>query len=235
MSGNKQPSAQRPRGQAGHSERGGFALGLIVGLLVGLGLALGVALFITKTPVPLVDKLPQRTAEQDSQEAERNRSWDPNAALGSKPGRVASGVVGSTGSVEPPVAAPQASAPSPVLAQPSLPAAPAAPAAKPTHVADKAASAPSPKPTAAAPAASAPASTVFFVQAGAFNKHEEAEQQRAKLALQGFVAKVFEKEQSGRTVYRVRVGPLDSRAEADDARSKLESAGIEAVLVGVQR
>ena len=60
-------------------QRGGFAMGLIVGLLLGLGIALGVALYVTKAPVPFVNKLPQRTAEQDAQEAERNRNWDPNA------------------------------------------------------------------------------------------------------------------------------------------------------------
>ncbi|MBC7942248.1 MAG: hypothetical protein H7Z19_21260, partial [Chitinophagaceae bacterium] len=64
--------------------RGNFALGLVVGLLVGLALALGVALYITKAPIPFVNKVPQRTAEQDSAEAERNRHWDPNAPLGGK-------------------------------------------------------------------------------------------------------------------------------------------------------
>ena len=43
-------------------QRGGFMLGLVVGLLVGLVLALGVALYITKAPVPFIDKVPQRTA-----------------------------------------------------------------------------------------------------------------------------------------------------------------------------
>ncbi len=67
------------------SQRGGFVMGLVVGLLVGLALALGVALYITKAPVPFVNKVPQRTAEQDTAEAERNRNWDPNAPLGGKP------------------------------------------------------------------------------------------------------------------------------------------------------
>ena len=60
------------------------------GLLVGLALALGVALYITKVPVPFINKVPQRTAEQDSAETERNRNWDPNAPLGASgraPGR----------------------------------------------------------------------------------------------------------------------------------------------------
>ena len=49
-------------------------MGMVVGLLIGLALALGVALYITKAPIPFVNKVPQRTAEQDTAEAERNRS-----------------------------------------------------------------------------------------------------------------------------------------------------------------
>ena len=42
-------------------QRGGFVIGLIIGLLIGLALALGVALYVTKVPVPFVNKVPQRT------------------------------------------------------------------------------------------------------------------------------------------------------------------------------
>jgi cell division protein FtsN len=63
------------------SQRGGFFLGMIVGLLMGLALALGVALYITKVPLPFIDKVPQRTAEQDKAEAEHNKNWDPNSPL----------------------------------------------------------------------------------------------------------------------------------------------------------
>ena len=66
-------------------QRGGFVLGLVAGLLIGLTLALGVALYITKAPVPFVNKVPQRTAEQDQAEVERNKTWDPNAPLAGKP------------------------------------------------------------------------------------------------------------------------------------------------------
>ena len=41
------------------SQRGGFVMGLIIGLLIGLALALGVALYVTKVPVPFVNKVPQ--------------------------------------------------------------------------------------------------------------------------------------------------------------------------------
>src|SRR4029453_7812016 len=67
------------------AQRGGFVMGLIVGLLVGLALALAVALYVTKSPVPFVNKVQQRTPEQDAAEVERNKNWDPNAPLANKP------------------------------------------------------------------------------------------------------------------------------------------------------
>src|SRR5688572_23627585 len=67
------------------AQRGGFVMGLIVGLLVGLALALAVALYVTKAPVPFVNKVQQRTPEQDAAEVERNKNWDPNTPLASKP------------------------------------------------------------------------------------------------------------------------------------------------------
>jgi cell division protein FtsN len=201
------------------SQKGGFVLGLIVGLLVGLAVALGVALYITKSPFPFMNKVPQRTAEQDAQEAERNKNWDPNAPLaGKSAARSASGVV----------VAPVASAPAPA---PVVTAAPAVQASAPTRAAAKAEA-----PAAATPAAPAAAEAYsYFVQAGAFTRPEEAETQKAKLAIQGFTAKVMEREQNGRTVFRVRLGPMDTRDAAEDLQRKIEGAGFEANLVRVQR
>ena len=68
------------------AQRGGTFLGIVLGLLIGLGVALAVALYIAKVPVPFVDKVPHRTAEQDAAEAERNKNWDPNAPLAGKQG-----------------------------------------------------------------------------------------------------------------------------------------------------
>lgn len=102
-------SASKPAGNK--NQQGGFVLGLIVGLLVGLAVALGVALYITKVPIPFVNKVPQRTAEQDAAEAERNKNWDPNAPLAGKAARSASGVVNA-----PPPAASAAAPVAPVAA-----------------------------------------------------------------------------------------------------------------------
>jgi cell division protein FtsN len=76
---------------------------------------------------------------------------------------------------------------------------------------------------------------VFFVQAGAYTRQDEAEQQRAKLAMLGQTARITEREQSGRVVYRVRVGPFETRGEADSLQGKLQQSGIEAQLVRVER
>ena len=214
---------------AGKSQKGGFVLGLIVGLLVGLAVALGVALYITKVPIPFVNKVPQRTAEQDAAEAERNKNWDPNAPLAGKAARSASGVVNAPVSTVPP---PPTTTPSAAAATASAAATAAVPPAKPAKAEAPAAGAASTP----APAAAAGADAyVYFVQAGAFTRPEEAESQKAKLAIQGFTAKVMEREQNGRTVYRVRLGPNDTREAAEDLQRKIEAAGFEANLVRVQR
>ncbi len=213
------------------SQRGGFVMGMVVGLLIGLALALGVALYITKAPVPFINKVPQRTAEQDTAETERNRNWDPNAPLGGK------------------AAARSAGAASGVVAAAS---APAAAAAVTLSVPPVPASAPAAKPPARDPAAilagggvapaSAPRSTaapvdpfMYFVQAGAYTRNEDAEHQRARLAMIGQTAKITEREQAGRTVFRVRLGPFQVREEADALQIKLQEQSVEAQIVRVER
>jgi cell division protein FtsN len=210
---------------ASKQQKGGFVLGMIVGLLVGLSISLGVALYINKTPIPFMNKVPLRTAEQDAAEAERNRNWDPNAPLAGKGARSASGTVNA-----PPVAASEAApvATAPVVAPP---AAVVTPASAPTRATARAEAASA----TAAPAPAGADSYVYFVQAGAFTRPEDAESQKAKLAIQGFTAKVMEREQAGRTVYRVRLGPMDARDGAEDLQRKIEGAGFEANLVRVQR
>jgi len=220
------------------SQRGGFVLGLVVGLLIGLALALAVALYVTKVPVPFINKVPQRTAEQDAAEAERNKGWDPNAPLTGKTPRpgAASGVV--TGA---PVAA-RPAGPASVPADPR----PAA-AAVPAVTASAAGARPRDPAAILSGAAVPPADAgrvsaksggdpfIYFVQAGAFQRAEEAEAQRAKLGMAGIESKILEREQAGRTVYRVRAGPLDKHADAEAMKERLAGAGIESVIVRAER
>ena len=39
-----------------NKQRGGTLLGVILGVVIGLGVALGVAVYVTKVPVPFVNK-----------------------------------------------------------------------------------------------------------------------------------------------------------------------------------
>jgi cell division protein FtsN len=207
------------------NQRGGFVLGMVVGLLIGLALALAVALYITKVPIPFVNKVHQRTAEQDAAEAAKNRNWDPNAPLAgrtlARPAPPA-----ASGAVSPPPDA--ASAP------------PQRVASAPTGGASAARAARDPAAILAGQAAAR--STAggadpfsYFVQAGAYSRPDDAEQQRARLAMMGVGARVMEREQSGRMVYRVRVGPFDGRDEAETMQSRLATSGVEASLVRVER
>jgi len=226
------------------SQRGGFAVGLVIGLLIGLTLALGVALYVTKVPIPFVNKVPQRTADQDAAEAQKNKNWDPNSPLygknPAKPNGAASGIVAPppvatpgpgalpmpavTGGVAPPPAASATSS-----ARASAPAGARDPAA---ILADKPAA---PKITASTSGAVGADPFSYFVQAGAYGRTEDAEAQRAKLAMLGLEGRLTEREQAGRTVYRVRLGPFDNKGDAEAAKEKLTTAGVEAALVRVQR
>src|SRR5689334_25194462 len=101
-------------------QRGGFVMGLIVGLMVGLAVALGVALYVTKVPVPFVNKVPMRTAEQDAAEVEKNKNWDPNAPLhGKTPAKPATPPPGPNASAAAAVTAPPAPPPGATMSQPN--------------------------------------------------------------------------------------------------------------------
>ena len=225
------------------SQRGGFFLGVIVGMLIGLAIALGVALYITKVPLPFVDKVPQRTAEQDAAEAEKNKNWDPNSPLyGKNPAKPKPVQVEA---VSPQASAASASAGVEVPVVAPVP----APAATPAASAAASAATPSAKASAAAasrnPAAILSGDSVstagasdalsFQVQAGAYASQVEAEQQKAKLAMMGLESRIAEREVNGRTMYRVRLGPFATKDQADEVRVKLQGAGIDSALVRIQK
>ncbi|MBQ0960548.1 SPOR domain-containing protein [Ideonella sp. 4Y11] len=225
---NRNPSAA--------AQRGGTFVGIIIGLLIGLGLALLVALYIAKVPVPFVEKVPHRTPEQDAAEAERNRNWDPNAPLAGKQG---SRPVNEAAAPLPSASAPAAPPTAPVVvpekrAAASAPA-PAAPATEPGKPGRDPAAILSGQGSGSPDAAVSKDPFIYFVQAGAYSNADDAEQQRARLAMQGMTAKVTEREQGGRTVHRVRLGPYETRAEAEGLQDRLKASGAEAVLVRLER
>ena len=204
------------------SQRGGTALGFILGLIVGLVVALGVAVYITKVPIPFMNKGLNRTAEQDAAEEKKNKDWDPNAPLyGKNPARASDKI-----EVAPASGKDAAAKVDPKSADPLGDLAKAAES--------KGDNKPDAK-TEAKPTESGNDPFLYFVQAGAYRTSDEAEAQRIKLVMMGMDAKISERDQGGRTVYRVRVGPLHVKADAERVRDRLETAHIDSALVRVQR
>lgn len=205
-------------------QRGGTILGFILGLVLGLGIALGVAVYITKVPLPFMNKGVTRGADQGDTMNKKNKEWDPNALLSGKPAAKASAPE-----------APAAEAPPPPISTPPVAAA-SEPQAAPKADSKAGANADPLGALAKAKSASAEAPQItYFVQVGAFRTPEDAQTQRAKLALAGVDAKVTEREQGGRPLFRVRVGPFDKMEDAERAKEKLDKAGNETALVKVQR
>lgn len=222
-----------------NKQRGGTLVGFILGVVVGLASALVVAIYVTKVPVPFMQKAQSRTADQDADEAKKNKDWDPNAALyGKNPAKAPAAAASAP-----------AAAPAPAPQEAKADAKPAKPEAKADAKTDaKADSKAETKPAVSADplgdlakskvagSDAADANFVYFVQLGAYSSAEDAEAQRAKLSLSGVETKLSSKEQSGRMVHRVRVGPFDKRDEAERSKEKLDKQlGLETALVRVQK
>jgi cell division protein FtsN len=190
-----------------NKQRGSTLLGFIIGVVVGLTVALLVALYVTKTPVPFMNKGQNRTPEQDAAEQERNKDWKPNAALATK-----------TRPAPPPA---EPAPPAPVTVSPS--------SADPLGDLARAKIAEDSK-------AANPNTLAYYIQVGAYYKPEDAEAQRARLSLSGVQARVMKAEDaSGRQIYRVRVGPYERKEEADRAENQLKAAGQQTAQVRGQR
>jgi cell division protein FtsN len=211
-------------------------LGFVLGLVIGLTVALGVAMYVTKVPMPFSNKNQTRSADQDAVEAQKNKDWNPNGALQSKPAAPAvppdAAAAPNTGAAG---GAATAGTPGPTGSSGATP--PAANMPAPAVTADPPLAAPAPAAT-PQPATKAAASSdpfTYFVQAGAFKSAADADAQKAKLSMMGIEAKVSEREQAGRAIFRVRSGPFDDKEQAEKIKSRLDASGMDAALVRVQR
>ena len=217
-----------------HTQHGGTFLGFVLGLVIGLMVALGVAMYVTKVPMPFSNKNQSRSAEQDAVETQKNKDWNPNGALQSKPTVPEAPAEGSAGTG----ATPGTGTPAPAVAADPLAdlmkKSGAAPASPPSPAATPQATAPAEQPPAAKAAGNNDPFT-YFVQAGAFKSAADADAQKAKLSMMGIEAKVSEREQAGRTIFRVRSGPFDDKDQAEKIKARLDATGMDAALVRVQR
>lgn len=224
--------------QALSTQRGGTILGFILGVVVGLGIAFGVAVYVSKLPMPFL-----KGGDSARLPAGASARGDINAPLGGQSAPVAVPSA-PTAPAAPATISPE---PPPVATAPAAPAAPASGTAQTSPVTSPAVSADplgdlaqaklkaeQAKQAAQNTQASSSAGTNYFVQVGAFRNRNEAEAQRAKLAMLNLQARVSEREQNGMPMFRVRLGPFSERADAEQVQSNLRNAGMEASLVRVQ-
>lgn len=106
-----------------------------------------------------------------------------------------------------------------------------APAAAP----GKPAPAPAKQPPAEVKQALADPGGAYLVQVGAYKSREEADRQRAKLALIGYESRIEQVTLAERDIrFRVRVGPQPNLTAAQDVLARLESNSINGFLVKIK-
>ena len=218
-----------------HKQAGGTALGLVLGILIGLAGALAVAVYVTKVPVPFVDRGVSGTPGQDAKEAKKNQNWDPNGLLGgvSKPSNMVPlepvAVPQTLGDGDSPLEAPAVSSdPLGDLARAKM-------AGDDVSVSSRVESTATPKAPVAAAVMGTDTKMNFYVQAGAFATVDEAESQRARLAIMGVDVRVRTTVLDGKTLHRVRSGPYRDRDDANGVRERLKQAGVTSSLVAIRR
>lgn len=219
--------ASRSKRSSSRSRQGGSTLyGMLAGLLVGLIVAAAVAFYVTKAPMPFVDKASRDVAQRPAPDP-RNAP-DPNI-----------GLYGRDGAAGTPASGPVTTSPAPLPGlQPLQP----SPAQKPgddlgsliaslgSNRAPEAA--PAPKPSAPPPAsAGAAGNASYFLQVGAFRVVEDAEALRARILMMGLPVELQRAEVNGTLVNRVRVGPYSRLDDMNRVRTMLGQEKIASTVV----
>jgi len=243
------------------AQQGGTFLGLVIGVLLGLGISLAVAVYVTKVPIPFVDRGVAGSAEADKAEMARNKNWNPNAAVITvEPPKNLAGVTLPEGVDPPPIPSDAVSSdadiPAPaVMADPlgtlalakldgqSSDAAEASANTGTNQIGDAGGGAPSTEPAAVvrAPAPTPVQSseskgvTAYIIQAGAFTDVNDAEAQRAKLAIMGVDVRVSVTEKDGVKYFRVRSGAFRDKASAQATAKRLTQAGVDNTVMTIKR
>jgi len=226
MAKSKRSSSQRQGG-------GSTLYGVLAGLLIGLIVAAAVAFYVTRAPMPFVDRATREPARQPMPDP-RNAP-DPNSAL-----------YGRDGPAGTPSSGPTASAPAPL---PGI--TPAQPPAQPPGDAlgdliatlppmDGPAAPPSPRDRPAAPAPAAPAAApaqpgapgaTYYLQVGAYRGQQDAEALRARILLLGMPVEIQRAEVNGQQINRVRVGPFARLDDMNRSRARLGQENIVSTVV----
>ncbi len=71
----------------------------------------------------------------------------------------------------------------------------------------------------------------YILQVGSFRASADAEQMKARLALQGFTATTQSVKVNDETWHRVRIGPVAGAQKAEAMRNQLSGAGIDSLVM----
>lgn len=71
----------------------------------------------------------------------------------------------------------------------------------------------------------------YLIQVGAYKSREEADRQRARLALLGYESRIEQGSSGGGIVFRVRIGPQPNLSAAQSVIARLDGNGIDGYLV----
>ncbi|SOE46274.1 Probable cell division ftsn transmembrane protein [plant metagenome] len=211
--------------RSSRKQSGGSTLyGVLAGLLVGLILAAGVAFYVTKAPMPFVDRATRESAQ--STLPDPRNAPDPNRGLYGRDSAAGTPSTGPTDTAIAPLPGAGTATP-PSGSRPddlgaliaTLPSTPQAtpPAARP--------------PAKPAPAQAASGDSVYFLQVGSYRVLEDAESLRARILLLGLPVQVQRAEVNGLQVNRVRVGPYARLDDMNRTRARLGEEKIESAVV----
>jgi cell division septation protein DedD len=235
--------------------------------LFGLFISLAVAVYVTKVPIPFVDRGVVGSAEADKAEMARNKNWNPNAAVITvEPPKNLAGVTLPEGVDPPPIPSDAVSSdsdiPAPaVMADPLGTLALAKLDGQSSDTAEASANtganqsgdaggdaggdaritepaavvrAPAPRPG-SAQSSESKGVTAYIIQAGAFTDVNDAEAQRAKLAIMGVDVRVSVTEKDGVKYFRVRSGAFRDKASAQATAKRLTQAGVDNTVMTIKR
>jgi cell division protein FtsN len=216
----------KPRAGSGAAKKrnaGGTLVGIVIGLLLGLMVAATVAFYLNRGPKPFADKTGR--GEKAAPAKGASDSSDPNRPLFGKDVRAtegkgadAKGGDGKARDGDKRFSFYEILPGNEEVIDPKK----ALEAAK-TEPKGETAKGEEPK---------AASRETYFLQAGAFGSAGDADNQKAKLALMGFEARVESVEVEGKgTMHRVRLGPYGKLDDINRVRATLTQNGIDASLI----
>lgn len=198
---------------------GGTVLGIVIGLVLGLVIAVAVAFYLNKGPKPFANNTGSVPGKGAPKGAADNS--DPNKSLYGKDAK--------TGS------APKAAAPDEEKRFSFYEILPGKEEVIDPRKAQEAARPADGKSAADAKSAGDAPKEQYFLQAGAFSAAGDADNQKAKLALMGFEARVETVDIEGKgAMHRVRLGPYGRLDDINRVRATLTSNGVDAALIRIK-